>query len=580
PARGAVMEGAPSIPRLRKRNKRNRSSNESNQMSGDLPAMQFTALLIFTPTHGSHMSWDAASPAQVPRANSEPLVQPIPQASHTSPNSRIMAPPANPTVPTMLNEDSAISHTLAPLERIAKHSRGDRSVARAPDMEGQHTRRPQTTAQSFVLQLMVNPGDMTRAMEIVSAASSSPDLYTETHMGDSEPDLALECRSLVQACMAAFKSADVASYQAMLLNATLALWVLSVQGRDPDFSIIGTYRLLESFPEAEVCSEQQFRRWHSNGHTLLQLIHASSIHTLLAIAISTLRDVTNHLSDGVVMEVENALWQPRLLNEAMAGLVYTGVIQFVRDVQTRIPAGIRVGGHRFGVDQADDDRYLAKMLGYARKDFELIPWGSHWDDMCDPFPTLRCQDDPTLLSPTVIIKTQFDPQIETNRLLPAELRAMPNSNAQWTEAERVKASLAPSPDTLDDFSTKLHTQLESSVKTPNSYIKLPVKLYANSNVLIHGVGSPEEDLIDFVMSGDTLTPVEKQYILQIVKLTSDINDQVVNTAEVGPGYEFDGHHYGVWGKMSKSGKLAPKKMHPCDFLGESSQPSPYLDCAV
>ncbi|KAG9083256.1 hypothetical protein FRC06_004612 [Ceratobasidium sp. 370] len=423
----------------------------------------------------------------------------------------------------MLNEDSAISHTPAPLERIAKHSRGDRSVARAPDTEGQRARRPQTTAQSFLLQLMVNPGDMTWAMEIVSAASLSPDLYTETHMGDSEPDLASECRSLVRACTAAFKSADVASYQAMLLNATLALWVLSVQGRDPDFSIIGAYWLLESFPEAKV----------------------SSIHILLAIAISTLRDVTNHLSDGVVMEVENALRQPRLLNEVMAGLVYTGVIQFVRDVQTHIPAGIRVGGHRFGVDQADDDRYV-------RKDFELIPQGSHWDDVCDPFPTLRCQDDPTLLSLTVIIETQFDPQIETNRLLPAELRAMPKSNAQWTEAERVKASLAPSPDTLDDFSAKLRTQLESGVKTPNSYIKLPVKLYANSNVLIHGVGSPEEGLIGFVMSGDTLTPVEKQYILQIVKLTLDINDQVVNTAEVGLGYEFDGHHYGVWGKMSKS----------------------------
>jgi hypothetical protein len=54
------------------------------------------------------------------------------------------------------------------------------------------------------------------------------------------------------------------------------------------------------------------------------------------------------------------------------------------------------------------------------------------------------------------------------------------------------------------------------------------------------------------MSSDTLTPAEKHYILQIVKITLDMNNEVVNTAEAGPGYEFDGHHYGVWGKMSKS----------------------------
>jgi hypothetical protein len=73
-----------------------------------------------------------------------------------------------------------------------------------------------------------------------------------------------------------------------------------------------------------------------------------------------------------------------------------------------------------------------------------------------------------------------------------------------------------------------------------------------SNLLIHGVGGPEKGLIAFVMSRNTLTVPEQTYIHQIVKVTLDINDQVVNTAEAGPGYKFDGHHYGVWGKMSKS----------------------------
>jgi hypothetical protein len=101
-----------------------------------------------------------------------------------------------------------------------------------------------------------------------------------------------------------------------------------------------------------------------------------------------------------------------------------------------------------------------------------------------------------------------------------------------------------------------------------------------------------------VMSQDTLPESEKAYALHLVKATLDIGDEVVDTAEAGPEYRFDGHHYGVWGKMSKSvgcitrrlsklmnwwqGKLAPnpKEMHPREFLGSSIQSSPYLDRAV
>ncbi|KAG8692773.1 hypothetical protein FRC08_009549 [Ceratobasidium sp. 394] len=82
------------------------------------------------------------------------------------------------------------------------------------------------------------------------------------------------------------------------------------------------------------------------------------------------------------------------------------------------------------------------------------------------------------------------------------------------------------------------------------------------------------------MSGNMLIPEILNYITQIVQVTTDIGDQVVDTAKLGDKYKFKGFHVGFWGKMAKSGKKAPSGMHPRLFLGESSQVGPYLDRAV
>jgi hypothetical protein len=118
-------------------------------------------------------------------------------------------------------------------------------------------------------------------------------------------------------------------------------------------------------------------------------------------------------------------------------------------------------------------------------------------------------------------------------------------------------------------------------------------------VLVHGLGGSEEGLICMAMSQNTLGASDKAYILQLIKATLGIDNDMVDTEKMGADYLFDGHHYGVWGKMSKSvssgdfalkalpdlipslqGKLAPQGLHPREFLGNSSQPAPYLDRAV
>ncbi|KAG8704761.1 hypothetical protein FRC08_002045 [Ceratobasidium sp. 394] len=225
---------------------------------------------------------------------------------------------------------------------------------------------------------------------------------------------------------------------------------------------------------------------------------------------------------------------------------------------------------------------MAKWLGGGHVDIPQLPRGSLWYQKSSPFPPRRTFDSSTPPCPTKIIETNFDPELDGNRLLPDELaRGKKDANIPFTESERQKALNATCPETLEALETEACAQLYEGVKKPDSYIKVLPELFATSNILIHGVGGKEKGLVCFILSSDTLTPAEKEYLLLITRLTLELKgNEVVDTKVIGPWYTFEGYHYGVWGKMSKSGKLAPKKMHPRVYLGESSQATPYLDRAV
>ncbi|KAG8734745.1 hypothetical protein FRC10_011464, partial [Ceratobasidium sp. 414] len=356
-----------------------------------------------------------------------------------------------------------------------------------------------------------------------------------------------------------------------------------VKKTHPDFNNHDACQLLVD--SGVECNESKVRRWHSNGHICLRLIHAASIHILAAIAVSTLRDVTNHLSEPTISEVEHALRRPQeYLTGPLAGLAITGIIQFVRQTQICHPTGVWLGGHLFG-DLGEDDLYMDELMKIGKTNYAQLPREHTWHDPVPPFMTP--QDASQDLAPnfTEIIETGFNPGLSQNKLLPEELRANPKANAQWTEVERGKAAKAICPATMDELRTVICERLKTGVKAPDSYVRVSSKLLTTSNLLIHGVGGPEEGLIAFVMSGNTLIPEILKYITLVVQVTTDIGDQVVDTAKIGPKYKFNGFHVLppvciVELTPRYQGKKAPRGMHPRLFLGESSQAGPYLDRAV
>jgi hypothetical protein len=52
---------------------------------------------------------------------------------------------------------------------------------------------------------------------------------------------------------------------------------------------------------------------------------------------------------------------------------------------------------------------------------------------------------------TLVVETNFDPNLEANQRLPRELRKNPTQNYLWTEQQRKLASNATCPTTLVDF---------------------------------------------------------------------------------------------------------------------------------
>ncbi|KAG9114912.1 hypothetical protein FRC07_007587 [Ceratobasidium sp. 392] len=279
----------------------------------------------------------------------------------------------------------------------------------------------------------------------------------------------------------------------------------------------------------------------------------ASIHILLAIAVSTSRDVTNHLTEPEISEIENALRQPNLIGGAFTGLMSTCIVGFIQQMQTQFPQGMLLGGRMFGVSREEDDEYLTSRIKYARTDFPQLDRGPQWTHPVHPFPLPRSFNPDIPLCPTKIIRTKFDHDLQANRQLPPPLaKQVKDANIPFTEAERTKALNASRPETMDELEAQIRAQLATGTKKADSYIRIDLEMFSRSNLLIHGEGGKEEGLICFVMSQDTLTAEEKDYILQLTKITVGVEDHVVDTAKIGPKYDFKGQHYGAWGKMSKS----------------------------
>ncbi|KAG8733609.1 hypothetical protein FRC11_004659 [Ceratobasidium sp. 423] len=267
----------------------------------------------------------------------------------------------------------------------------------------------------------------------------------------------------------------MAGYLGMLKHLELAIWVLQVKSTRPRFTILEAYQLLAG--SGVKVTESQFRHWHSNGHNYLCLVHASSIHILAAISLSVLRDVTNHLTEPAITQVENSLRQPNINDASFSDLISSEIIHFLFFLQASFPSGIPIAGCTLGADQAADDEWLGMLLRCGTTDFEVWGRGPQWSPSN---PIVKAPDerhDPSNGAPIYRVETQFDAQLPKNQLLPKKLRKAQPNNYEWTEAERKLALNAKSPANLEEFETLVIDHLKTGCKQDGSYIWLRKELY-------------------------------------------------------------------------------------------------------
>ncbi|QRV90747.1 DEAD-box ATP-dependent RNA helicase 42 [Ceratobasidium sp. AG-Ba] len=509
------------------------------------------------------MWWDTDEPTRA----APPAVENGDRGVETSTSSHLppeLALPARPSRVEGIGPGVVSGPQPTPLKTKKQHSRGD-CKSGAANTARYRLRAPRTAAKSYLLQLMVDPGNLERAISVTERSNCSNSADNSTSREGSAQDhdtttpegtLRRECRQLVTACILGLEDADTTSYESMKLRFRLALWYLTAKKAYPKLSVTLAWKKYIKNSGLR-CTLSKFRHLHSNGHNLLRLANASSIHILSPIAVSALRDVTNHLCEPEISEIENALRRPDILPGAFGSLICTGIIQVIRQFQRQFPTGVELGGRVFGVNLEEDDRYFAELL---RTEYAQAPRGSAWYDDTRLFP------EPPRGKQTAATGTS----------------SRPKNNGEFTEQQRAIALQALTPATLGELRDLLRERLASGVSNSDTYVKISQEHYAQNNILVHGKGGKEDGFICLVFGkADTLSIQEEKYMTEITQLTLQMEkDKVVDTSEAGSEYVYPGFHYGAWGKMAKSGKIAPKNLHPRLFIGESSQPAPYLDRAV
>ncbi|KAG9092510.1 hypothetical protein FS749_015671 [Ceratobasidium sp. UAMH 11750] len=150
----------------------------------------------------------------------EPENHTVPAAEVAIENSRMSLDLDTASPPPITTPAVASTPSQVPSADPAPYKRGDRSAIL--DTEKYRARNPKSLAESFLLQLLVDPSRISRAMQIVQ---SVPDPSSKQNLG-TKASLSTELADRVRACVASGHAADVASYQTMLAHTELAVWFL------------------------------------------------------------------------------------------------------------------------------------------------------------------------------------------------------------------------------------------------------------------------------------------------------------------------------------------------------------------
>ncbi|KAG9087264.1 hypothetical protein FRC06_002621, partial [Ceratobasidium sp. 370] len=481
------------------------------------------------------------------------------------------------------------------------HSRG--SYSAVPNTAKLRARAPKATCEAFLNLMVLTERQSQEAKEVVLAhmerqAKSTSEPAPKSPLGPvlepqleatseptSRPVPTLEeteeaqCRCIAGACMLASIDSSVTTLASLVAQVELAIWFLQVSAkRQAELTVNDAYKLLGKTD----IRPDQFKHWRKNGHMLLRLIYATSVHILPAIAVSSVRTATSRLQPGDLFELENAMWdfsQCEDISEFVTNLVRDQILPFHQDMAQRFPNGIQLAGQVFGVSLKDDDLFLQNLFRHGAKPHEVdvLPRCTAWTsaDLHSPLPVSTPDS-------MCRIDTNFQPSLSSNATLPVELQDSRNTVAihNWTVKERNLVLEASYPETLEKVSLALRKQLSTGAKIPGSYVRLSAKLTQETDVLVYGAGGTEDDLIFIALSGNTASSSAVEKLANLVQHAIAFDGQDIDSAAQGLAYDYKANHLAAWNRWASAGQNVPQGIHPRLVMASSPQTLPHLDRAV
>lgn len=79
---------------------------------------------------------------------------------------------------------------------------------------------------------------------------------------------------------------------------------------------------------------------------------------------------------------------------------------------------------------------------------------------------------------------------------------------------------------------------------------LALTVFHRQDLLVHGCGFMESNVICLILSGDTLSEAQKSHILTYAKNVVNLQDETVDTKAEEDSYVWRGWHLGVWNRFA------------------------------
>lgn len=96
----------------------------------------------------------------------------------------------------------------------------------------------------------------------------------------------------------------------------------------------------------------------------------------------------------------------------------------------------------------------------------------------------------------------------------------------------------------------LHVWLKSKSLTRSKCVVPALITLLSQDLLVHGCGLTESNVICLILSGNTLSEAQKSHILLYAKDMVNLQDATVDTQAEGDGYVWRGYHFGVWNRFA------------------------------